>query len=183
MEEDYYQGEDIEGGDYYDYSTEVSSSLAFEFDMRTKSWKEGHSLPEALQGGCGLAWEGRMMVTGGKNDKNCSYGTDRVLMWDETIGSWTDGPRMNHPRFYHGCIIMEIAGQKGLVVAGGIGLGSYGDSVEFLPIFRDELAHAWTALPKLSFPHPNLPTLGQLGGRLFVHGGGGFPYPGGEDKT
>ena len=55
MEEDYYQGEDIEGGDYYDYSTEVSSSLAFEFDMRTKSWKEGLSLPEKLQEGCGLA--------------------------------------------------------------------------------------------------------------------------------
>jgi N-acetylneuraminic acid mutarotase len=80
MEEDYYQGEDIEGGDYYDYSTEVSSSLAFEFDMRTKSWKEGHSLPEALQGGCGLAWEGRMVVTGGKNDENCSYGTDSAYV-------------------------------------------------------------------------------------------------------
>ena len=62
-------------------------------------------------------------------------------------------------------------------------MGSFGHSVEFLPIFGDELAHAWTALPKLSFPHPNLPALGQLGGRLFVHGGGGFPYPGGEDKT
>jgi len=182
-EEDYYQGEDTEGGDYYDYSTEVVSSQVLEFDMRDAIWREGPGLPEPSQGGCGLAWEGSMMVIGGKNDKDCSFGSDKVLVQTDRDGSWADGPRMKHSRFHHGCVIMEIFGQKGVVVAGGLGTGSFGDSVEFLPLQTDMMAAEWAALPKLGFPHPNLPILGQLGGRLFVHGGGGFPYPGGEDKT
>lgn len=183
MEEDYYQGEDREGEDFYDYSTEVASDQGLEFEMKVKKWKEGPSLPEPLQGGCGIAWEGKMMVIGGKNDRECSFGTDRVLLWDEERRMWTDGPRMNHPRFHHGCAIMEIDGQKGVVAAGGLGLENFGDSVEFLPIFSDGLAEKWTHLSKLSFPHPNQPIVGQLGGRFVVHGGGGFPYPGGEDTT
>ena len=120
-EEDYYQGEDKDSGDFYDYSTEVATDQVLEFDRKNEIWTEGSSLPEPLQGGCGLAWEGKMMVMGGKNDKECSYGTRRVLLWDEESRMWTDGPRMNHPRFHHGCAIMEMDGQIGAVVAGGLG--------------------------------------------------------------
>jgi len=183
MEEDYYQGEDKEGEDFYDYSTEVASDQVIEFDMTNQKWNQGPSLPEHLQGGCGLALEGTMMVIGGRNDRECSYGNNKVLLQDRGSKVWKTGPSMTYSRFHHGCAIMDISGQKGAVVAGGLGMENYGDIVEFLPIFQEGLAEKWATLSKLSFQHPNQPILGQLGGHLFVHGGGGFPYPGGEDKT
>jgi len=183
IEEDYYQGEDSEGEYYYDYSTEVATVQAVEFDMQTKTWTDSISLQEPLQGACGVAFDEELFIIGGKNDKDCNYGSDQVLWRNIREDFWKQGPTMNQAKFHHGCAISEYQGNSGIVTAGGIGLHSFGESVEFLYIDHGKPANSWISLPKLTTSHPHAPTIGHLGMKMFVHGGVGDPYQDEEDKT
>jgi len=178
LEEDYYQ--DIaDMADHYDYSTEVATSQVLEYEAAMGKWELGPSVPENIQGACGVSLGDTVILTGGKNDKECGYGSKNVWILDG--GTWKSGPKMNHARFHHGCTLTEVTGRPGLVVMGGLGPDNLGDSVEFLRTNRGLEASEWIIIHKLKHPHPNQPVVSLLGDSLAVIGGGGFPYPGGEE--
>ena len=77
----------------------------------------------------------------------------------------------------------EVTGRQGVMVMGGLGPDNLGDSVEFLPTNKGLEASEWVIFHKLERPHPNQPIVSLLGDSLAVIGGGGFPYPGGEEMT
>ena len=90
---------------------------------------------------------------------------------------------MNNARFHHACMITSYRDDVGVMVLAGLGPHNDGDSVEFLSISGDINNNHWILLPRLSSPHPNQPIAGHISGLAFLIGGGGFPYPGGEDKA
>ena len=91
------------------------------------------------------------------------------------------GPPMIHARFHHACHVTKIGHKTGLLVVGGLGPNNVGDRVEFMAISNALKEMHWTILPSLNQPHPNQPMIGNLGDHVMVVGGGGFPYPGGEN--
>lgn len=96
LEEDYYQ--DIaDMADHYDYSTEVATSQVLEYEAAMGKWELGPSVPENIQGACGVSLGDTVILTGGKNDKECGYGSKNVWILDG--GTWKSGPKMNHARF------------------------------------------------------------------------------------
>ena len=88
---------------------------------------------------------------------------------------------MKYARFHHACTVTEICGKTCLLVIGGLGPDNVGDRVEFMTMSSDIKDMYWTTLSSLNQPHPNQPVIGHLGDHLIVVGGGGFPYPGGEN--
>ena len=88
---------------------------------------------------------------------------------------------MRHARFHHGCVLTTYEDNIGVMVMGGLGPDNDGDSVEFLQLSSDTLSHQWTLLASLSQPHPNQPIAAHLAGHTVLIGGGGYPYPGGEN--
>jgi len=177
VEEDYYQDKNTE--DYYDYNTEVATSQVLLYDFKSQKWDYGTSFPESIQGACGGSIDNMIIVTGGKNDRECSYGTDNV--WMKKDSEWMKGPPMIHARFHHACHVTKIGHKTGLLVVGGLGPDNVGDRVEFMAISNALKEMHWTILPSLNQPHPNQPMIGNIGDHVMVVGGGGFPYPGGEN--
>ena len=105
LEEDYYQ-DTGDTADHYDYSTEVATSQVIEYEGAMGKWELGPSVPENIQGACGVSLEDWVILTGGKNDKECSYGSENV--WILSGGTWKRGPKMNHAR----CILLLIFRNK-----------------------------------------------------------------------
>jgi len=178
VEEDYYQ--DTERGDYYDYNMEVATSKVLEYNERSMKWEYGSRIPESLQGSCAVSHDGLVIMTGGKNDKDCEYGSVNVWILDKGNEKWKKGPTMQQARFYHGCIVTEIDEEVVILVAGGLGPDHHGDGVESLSLTGKVDEAKWRSHAKLRQPHPNHPLLAHLSGHLMVIGGGGFPYPGGK---
>ena len=103
VEEDYYQVnvifkilaflffilQDKNTEDYYDYNTEVATSQVLLYDFKSHKWDYGTSFPESIQGACGGSMDNMVIVTGGKNDRECSYGTDNV--WIKKDSEWMKG--------------------------------------------------------------------------------------------
>merc|ERR1711936_762353 len=111
VEEDYYQDKNI--GDYYDYNTEVATSQVLQYDFKSQKWEYGPSVPEPIQGACGGYVDDVVILTGGKNDMECSYGTDNVWIQKDGDYEWMKGPSMKHARFHHACAVTEIGGKTG----------------------------------------------------------------------
>jgi len=122
-----------------------------------------------------------VLVTGGKNDKECHFGSDSVWILEQD--KWRQGPSMNVARFHHSCVLTEVGDETFVVVVGGIGPANVGDSVEMLSLTGDVFTNQWKSLPSLTKPHPNQPVLGHMSGYLLVTGGAGYPYPGGETSA
>jgi len=178
VEEDYYQ--DSEREDYYDYNMEVATSKVLEYNARSMKWENGLSIPEPLQGSCATSTDDMVIITGGKNDKDCEYGSKNIWILDEENDKWKKGPAMNQARFHHGCIVTQIDNELVAMVVGGLGPDHVGDSVESLSLTGNVYNARWRTHGKLRQPHPNHPLLAHLSGHLMVIGGGGYQYPGGK---
>ena len=87
VEEDYYQ----DTGDYYDYSTEVASNGVLQYEVGVGKWEVGDSIPEPRQGACAVSFQGQIILTGGKNDKDCGYGTHTVWTRNNKSHKWREG--------------------------------------------------------------------------------------------
>ena len=52
-------------------------------------WEYGLSIPEPVQGSCAVGMDDLIILTGGKNDKQCEYGSDDV--WILEKDKWKKG--------------------------------------------------------------------------------------------
>ena len=86
-----YVHQDKNTGDYYDYNTEVATSQVLQYDFKSQKWEYGLSVPEPIQGACGVYVDDVVILTGGKNDMECSYGTDNVWIQKDGDYEWMKG--------------------------------------------------------------------------------------------
>ena len=69
-----------------------------------------------------------VMVLGGWGSKGP---LSQVDILDLQTGQWSPGPELTTPRYGHTCLLTELAGRPGVMVAGG---ALTGDKVEFLDL-------------------------------------------------
>lgn len=82
-----------------------------------------------------------LMVLGGWGEAG-ALGSVQVL--DLVTGRWEAGPALPSPRYGHTCLTTEVAGVRGVIVAGGALAGS---QVDFLELGTGE----WRQLPPLNY--------------------------------
>ena len=54
-------------------------------------WEHGPRIPESLQGSCAVSHDGLVIMTGGKNDKDCEYGSEDIWILDKGNEKWKKG--------------------------------------------------------------------------------------------
>ena len=81
------------------------------------------------------------MVLGGWGEEGP---LDSVQILDLETGSWTNGPSLPKARYGHTCLLTEVAGSTGVMVAGG---ALTGNEVTFL----DLGTMVWKELPALNY--------------------------------
>ena len=69
---------------------------------------------------------------------------DSVQILDMDTGAWSDGPSLPKARYGHTCLLTEVAGSRGVMVAGG---ALTGNSVNFLDLGTME----WKEPPPLNY--------------------------------
>jgi len=83
-----------------------------------------------------------LMVLGGWGEDDTPL--DSVKILDIQSGMWEDGPSLPSPRYGHTCLLTEVAGTQGIMVAGG---ALSGKQVDFLDLENQE----WRTLPELNY--------------------------------
>ena len=81
------------------------------------------------------------MVLGGWGEDGS---LDSVEMLDMETGAWRQGPPLPKARYGHTCLLTEVAGTRGVMVAGG---ALTGNEVVFLDLETME----WRDLPSLNY--------------------------------
>jgi len=122
-----------------------SDLISFEvYDDERRSWK---AVPEweMAQGRysfCSVPVnETAMLIIGGYSQEGP---LSSVELLDIKSGRWERLPDLPQPRYGHACLLMELAGQEGVLVSGGALTGS---DVDFLNIKTQK----WTSLPPLMY--------------------------------
>jgi len=85
--------------------------------------------------------ESSLMVLGGWGKEGP---LDSVQILDMDTGTWRQGPSLPKPRYGHTCLLTEVAGSQGVMVAGG---ALTGNEVSFL----DLGTMSWKKLPSLNY--------------------------------
>lgn len=173
---------------YYDYVVEEAGNGIMMYDPLKDEWNVTNSvLPSARQGSCALVVKGKIILIGGKGHQEEVHGSDKVWEFDPETKEWNKDQRwasMKRQRYYHACTLGMFNDEKGIFVVGGRGDEyNQGNTAEFLPLETFKGPSKWLELPFLRKPHPNMPAANFMDGKLFVLGGGGFPFPGGENTV
>ena len=116
----------------------------------------------------------RILITGGLTSSGPNeYASDETYILNIDNGQWSRGPKMNHPRGYHGCTkIYDHSKQTDIfVVVGGSTGQDYVNlkSVEFLDASLTE----WIEGPELPIPLEGFNLLSDEGG---VYAFGGYSH-------
>ena len=95
----------------------------------TWSLRPDLALPEGRFSFCAVALSPRaVMVLGGWGSEGP---LSQVSLLDLETGQWQAGPSLTTPRYGHTCLVTELAGRRGVLVAGG---ALTGNKVEFLDL-------------------------------------------------
>ena len=165
--------------------------------MENEKWDDSkETLPMPLQGSCAIEYVGKILLLGGKNEKEFPLGSNQVWEFDSVTKRWSyKWPKMNQNHFYHGCTLLEYNGQPAIAIGGGQGCnGTLGCSekveVLILPNEKDlekgsqnlDGIVKWEQLPNTQFPHTFMPGLAYINGYLYIVGGGDFGMSFSGDK-
>ena len=76
-------------------------------------------LPKARFGSCALVHNDKIILIGGKGHMDDVNGSDELLEFDPNKKEWTTNddktwPKMKRQRYYHGCTLGTLDGEKGL---------------------------------------------------------------------
>ena len=88
----------------------------------------GPALPKALAGSCAVKYNDTHIYLTGSSNQVWIYNT----MLNPGSSSWTEGPRMNNARGYHGCTVLHHDQRSWLVLAGGLNDDDAFKSMEIL---------------------------------------------------
>ena len=75
------------------------------------------SLPYPLQGSCAVEFMGKILLIGGKNEKDIWQGSKSILQFDPENQTWAHRglwPSTNLQHFYHGCSKAVVKGVPGI---------------------------------------------------------------------
>ena len=119
------------GGQSTDESGGLTNSQVEVYDPQEDTWtlRDDLAMDEGRFSFCAVPLNSSsLMVLGG-------WGSDgplsSVQILDLDTGEWRDGPEMVRARYGHTCLLMEMAGRPGVMVAGGALTGKV---VEFLDL-------------------------------------------------
>ena len=88
-------------------------------------------LPSARQGSCAVVANDKIILTGGKGHMEDLTGSNQVWEFDPQAVKWNHNgnwPKMNRPRYYHGCTVGELANEKGCVLVYSAYISLYADA-------------------------------------------------------
>jgi len=133
------------------------------YDPASDSWSVGTALPSDRSSHCAVGLgNGSIIVTGG-------YGAlNNVQRFDLNTGIWTELPALNPLRAQHGCALVELNGEKGVLVAGGDSGGTRLNDVRFLGLGGSA---DWLKIADLKTARWGRPSVGIIGGKITVVGG------------
>ena len=122
-------------GGWNDGYSPTSSTELITLDSATSV--NGPALPNRLRHSCAVKYnDTHIYLTGGHNNSGF---TDKVWIYN-TAGSssWTEGPRMNDGRGYHGCTVLHHDQRSWIVLAGGLNDDDAFKSMEILDPSRNK---------------------------------------------
>ena len=94
------------------------------YDPVRDEWTELETdLPKGRIGSCALVHNDKILLIGGKGHLEDLNGSDEVWEFDPIRKEWNHNmtwPRMKRQRYYHGCTIGILDGDKGLSYYYGI---------------------------------------------------------------
>ena len=134
------------------------------FQVSTGRWVEGPSMSSHRHGHCAVGLgNGSLVVTGGYG------GLEVAERFDLATGLWTPLPELSPVRAQHGCALVELHGEQGIMVVGGDSGGTRLRDVRFLPL--DGPSQEWRKVADLQSARWGRPGVAIVGGRINVAGG------------
>jgi len=89
------------------------------YDPRDDTWRAGPSLPEAVDHAILVTYQGQLWLIGGfRSGGGVPVASPQVLIYDDSIGHWTPGPSLHHPR---AAAAAAVVGDEIVVVGGRTG--------------------------------------------------------------
>jgi non-specific serine/threonine protein kinase len=135
------------------------------YDPRKDAWRAGVSLPEAVDHAMLVTYQKRVMLIGGFRSRGGeSVASDQVLIFDDSIGHWREGPPLHHPR---AAAAAAVVGDKIVVVGGRTGAEQLVSQTE---VFDGK---AWQAGADIPVPGDHLAAASD-GSYLYAVGGRKF---------
>jgi non-specific serine/threonine protein kinase len=101
-------------------TTSTTSTRATQiYDPREDGWRVGPSLPVAVDHAMLVTYHNQVVLIGGFRSRDGeSVASREVLMYDDSIGHWRQGPPLHHPR---AAAAAAVVGDKIVVVGGRTG--------------------------------------------------------------
>jgi len=133
-------------------------------NVKSRQWIEGPRMSSSRYSHCAVGLgNGSIIVTGGYG------GLDQVERLDIDTGKWWPLPELNPVRAQHGCAIVDLDGEQGVLVVGGDSGGTRLKDVRFLPI--EDPASGWRKVADLNTARWGRPGVAMVGGRITVAAG------------
>ena len=127
-------------------------------------WVEGPSMTSARHAHCAVGLgNGSLVVTGGYG------GLEVAERFDLATGVWTQLPELSPVRAQHGCALVELHGQQGVMIVGGDSGGTRLKDVRFLPLEGPN--QEWQKVADLRTARWGRPGVAIVGGRITVSAG------------
>ncbi len=129
----------------------------------TGNWLEGPPMSSSRYSHCAVGLgNGSIIVTGGYGGLNV------VERLDIESGRWSQLPELNPVRAQHGCALVTLHGEEGIMVVGGDSGGTRLKDVRFLPLDNPV---EWKRVADLNTARWGRPAVGEVGGRISVAAG------------
>jgi len=133
-------------------------------NVKTQEWIEGPPMSSSRYSHCAVGLgNGSIIVTGGYGGLGA---TERL---DLDTGKWWPLPELNPVRAQHGCAMVDLNGEQGVLVVGGDSGGTRLKDVRFLPLDRPE--KGWQKVADLNTARWGRPGVAMVGGRITVAAG------------
>ena len=133
-------------------------------NVKSRQWVEGPRMSSSRYSHCAVGLgNGSIITTGGYG------GLDQVERLDVDTGKWWRLPELNPVRAQHGCAIVDLDGEQGVLVVGGDSGGTRLKDVRFLSLERPE--SGWRKVADLNTARWGRPGVAMVGGRITVAAG------------
>ena len=134
------------------------------YSVETGQWLEGPKMSSSRYSHCAVGLgNGSIIVTGGYG------GLNLVERLDVAEGRWVNLPELNPVRAQHGCALVDLHGEHGIIVVGGDSGGTRLKDVRFLPLGPRHTE--WKKVADMLTARWGRPGVGIVGGRITVAAG------------